>query len=47
MFCNGSLMSEDGFVRPCLVTITAKTNLGIFFVLAVITDDDDMIRSIR
>ena len=27
-------MSEDGFVRPCLATITARTNLGIFFVLA-------------
>ena len=34
MLCNGSLMSEDGFVRPCLATITARTNLGIFFVLA-------------
>ena len=34
MLCNGSLMSEDGFVRPCLVTITGGTNLGILFVLA-------------
>ena len=27
-------MSEDGLVRPCLVTITGWTNLGILFVLA-------------
>ena len=34
MLCNSSLMSEDGFARPCLATITARTNLGIFFILA-------------
>ena len=27
-------MSEDGLVRPCLVTITGWMNLGILFVLA-------------
>ena len=34
MLCNCLLMSKDGFVRPCLATITGGMNLGIFFVPA-------------
>ena len=34
MLCNCLLMRKDGFVRPCLATITGGMNLGIFFVPA-------------
>ena len=34
MLCNGSLLSEDGFARPSLATITDATSLGISFVPA-------------
>ena len=34
MLCNDLLPSEDGFVHPCLATITGGTSLGISFVPA-------------
>ena len=34
MLCNSLLLSDDGFARPCLATITDGTSLGISFVPA-------------